>query len=61
MDQNFVKVRHENNEILLPLSDNGNLKFSILKQYFPNAVGLTYIKNQQTRGVLIESEELVIC
>ncbi|CAG5072745.1 Protein of unknown function, partial [Cotesia congregata] len=60
MDQGFIKIRHENNEISLPLSKNGNLKLSVLKQYFPNAVGLTYITNRQTRGVLIESQELVI-
>ncbi|KAH0552547.1 uncharacterized protein LOC123270140 [Cotesia glomerata] len=60
MDEDFVKIRHENDEISLPLSKNGNLKLSVLRQYFPNAVGLTYITNHQIRGVLIESDELVI-
>ncbi|CAG5093263.1 Similar to SIS8: Probable serine/threonine-protein kinase SIS8 (Arabidopsis thaliana) [Cotesia congregata] len=51
----FVKIHYNCDEILLPLTTGGNLKLSVLKQYFPSAVGLTYIKDGHSFGVKIKN------
>lgn len=37
MAPDFVKIYYNFEEILLPLTTRGNLKLSVLKQYFPSA------------------------
>ncbi|KAH0535087.1 hypothetical protein KQX54_013191 [Cotesia glomerata] len=55
MNQTHIKVRSDQQQLLLPLNSNGNLQLSILKQYFPQATGLTYFNENQKRALLIES------
>ncbi|CAD6211018.1 GSCOCG00012793001-RA-CDS, partial [Cotesia congregata] len=60
MDPEFIKVRFDDQELSLPLNSKGNLKLSVLKQYFPQASGLTYSVNNEKCGLPIESEEILI-
>ncbi|XP_074110705.1 uncharacterized protein LOC141534949 isoform X1 [Cotesia typhae] len=60
MNPEFIKVRFDDQELSLPLNSKGNLKLSVLKQYFPQTSGLTYSVNNHKCGLPIKSEEILI-
>lgn len=60
MNHTHIKVRYNEQDVLLPLNVKGNLQLSILKHYFPQATGSTYLDKNQKHALLIECGEIVI-
>lgn len=62
MSRIYIFIHYNTNDNMsLPLNENGNLILNVLKQYYPDAQGLTYAtKDGQKHGLNIQSDETII-
>lgn len=51
-----VTINGGDGKLQLPTNDNNNLAVDLLKQYFPGAIGLTYIVGKEKRAVQKEQD-----